>query len=99
MYAVFRETSYLPGTKIEDTTAFIEFQDKHAKQAGYKGTVVTDAGEGHYLTVTLWEDEKAMNDARKELGPLVEKLLSPIMTSQAKLIGAGIVVINDIKEL
>ena len=32
MYAVFRETSYLLGTKIEDTTAFIEFQDKHAKQ-------------------------------------------------------------------
>lgn len=61
--------------------------------------MVTDAGEGHYLTVTLWESEKAMDDARQALGPLVEKLLIPIMTSQAKLIGAGIVVINDIKEV
>ncbi len=58
MYAVFRETMYAPDKKIEEIKAFKEFQDEHAKQPGYIGTVVTNVGEGRYLTVTLWENKK-----------------------------------------
>ncbi len=95
MYAVFRETTYTPDTKIEETEAFKEFQDQHAKQRGYLGTVVTNVGEGRYLTVTLWESKKDMDDAREALASVVEGLLTPIMTSPAKLLGTGPVVVND----
>jgi len=96
MYAVFRETSYAADQKIEETEAFKAFQDKHAKQSGYLGTVVTNVGEGRYLTVTLWQSKKNMDDAREVLVPVVEDLLNPIMTAPTKLLGTGPVVVNDI---
>jgi hypothetical protein len=99
MYAVFRETTYTPDEKMEETEAFKAFQDKHAQQSGYLGTVVTNVGEGHYLTVTLWQSKKNMDDAREALTPVVEDLLNPIMTAPAKLLGTGPVVVNDIIEL
>ena len=98
MYAVFRETFYPPATKIEEVDAFKEFQDKHARQPGYIGTVVTHAGEGRYLTITLWQTKENMDNAREALGPVVEKYLNPIMTPPAKLLGTGKVVVNDLIE-
>ena len=96
MYAVFRETRYAPDTKIEQTEAFKEFQDRHAKQPGYIGTLVSNVGESRYLSVTLWETEKDMNNAREALAPVVADLLGPVMTAPAKLLGTGPVVVNDI---
>ena len=96
MYAVFRETTYAPDEKIEETEAFKAFQHKHAQQPGYLGTVVTNVGEGRYLTVTLWQSKKNMDDSREALTPVVDDLLNPIMTAPAKLLGTGPVVVNDI---
>lgn len=99
MYAVFRETNYPPDLKIQETSAFQKFQEKHSEQSGYIGTMVTNIGDGRHLTVTLWETQKNMDDARMELGPVVEELLNPLMTSPAKLLGTGIVVANDINKI
>jgi len=96
MYAVFRETTYATDEKIEETEAFKTFQDKHAKQPGYLGTVVTNVGEGRYLTVTLWQSKKNMDDARDALAPIVDDLLNPFMTAPSKLLGTGPIVVNDI---
>lgn len=57
MYAVFRESTYAPGRPIQEAPQFREFQAAHAKQPGYKGTIVTDVGAGRYLTMTLWEPQ------------------------------------------
>lgn len=98
MYAVSRETYYPPEIKIQETKAFTAFQNKHAEQPGYVGTIVTKLEEGRYLTVTLWETEEQMNNARKALGQVVEELLTPLMTSPAILLGTGPVVVNDLNE-
>lgn len=99
MYAVFRETNYPLEIKLQETKEFKEFQDKHAKQPGYVGTIVTNVDEGRYLSITLWETKEDMDNARKALGQVVLELLNPIMTSPAKLLGTGPVVVSDLNEL
>ena len=95
MYAVFRESTYAPGRPIQEASEFREFQTAHAKQSGYMGTIVTDVGAGRYLTVTLWETAADMDAARKALGPVVGRLLEPLMTVDSQLLGTGQVVVND----
>jgi heme-degrading monooxygenase HmoA len=96
MHAVFREAIYPKGKPIHETREFQEFQKIHAERPGYVGTVVTDAGDGRYLTVTLWKSAEDMNAAREALGPAVQRLLNPMMVSASKLIGTGKVVLNDV---
>lgn len=96
MYAVFRETTYPADLAIPDSPEFQEFQAAHAERPGYKGTVVTDIGDGRYLTVTLWETAGDMHAAREALGPVVQRLLDPIMSEPSRLLGTGRVVVNDI---
>lgn len=96
MYAVFRETRYPPGQEVVSTPAYQEFNTAHAKQRGYVGTVVADAGEGRLLTVTLWATAEDMAAARNALGPVVGRLLDPMMTEPAVLIGTGPVIVNDL---
>lgn len=98
MYAVFRETSYPPGIPIQESREFREFQQAHASRPGYVGTVVTDVGGGRYLTVTLWETEEDMHSAREAIGPVVERLLNPLMTAPSKLLGTGRVAVNDLAQ-
>jgi hypothetical protein len=96
MYAVFRETTYPPDKPLHLQREFKEFQDAHARRPGYRGTIVTDVGNGRYLTVTLWESEADMNAAREALGPVVGRLLNPMMTTPAVLLGTGRVVVDDL---
>lgn len=98
MHAVFRETRYDPNKPIQESPEFEEFQKVHADQDGYKGTVVTDVGDGRYLTLTLWETAEDMHAARKALGPVVKRLLNPLLTSPATLLGTGKVVEYDMDQ-
>jgi hypothetical protein len=96
MHAVFRETTYPPGERFFESAAFREFQEAHATREGYVGTVVTDVGGGRFVTLTLWRTAETMDAAREALGPLVERLLGPSMTSPPVLLGTGPVVVNDL---
>ena len=96
MYAVFRETSYAPDKPIYESQEFQKFQEAHAGRPGYKGTVVADVSSGRFLTLTLWETAEDMDSAREALGPVVQRLLEPLMTSPSKLLGTGPVVVNDL---
>ena len=96
MHAVFRETTYAPDKPIHLSREFQEFQQAHARRPGYCGTVVADAGNGRFLTLTLWDTAEAMHSAREALGPVVERLLEPLMTSPSVLLGTGQVVVNDL---
>jgi hypothetical protein len=99
MYAVFRETNYPPAKPIYETSEFREFQSEHARRRGYRGTVVAEIGPGRFLSVTLWEMADDMAAARVALGPIVERLLDPLMSSPSVLLGTGPVVVNDLAEV
>ncbi len=99
MYAVVRETYYAPEKPIYETQEFQEFQQEHANLNGYQGTVVVDLGAGRILTVTLWRTAEDMIAGREAMGPVVERTLNPLMTSPAKLLGTGSVVVNDLVQI
>lgn len=96
MYAVFRENTYPTDIRIERDRGFVEFQKKHADQPGYLGNMVVEAGDGRYLSITLWTSEADMKAARQALGPVVSKLLDPLMAAPSKLLGTGRVIVNDV---
>lgn len=96
MFAVFRESNYAPGVSLDASPEFQAFQKAHAGLAGYVGTVVTEVGGGRFLTMTLWETERAMLDARTAIAPVVDRFIAPMMTSPAVLLGTGRVVVNDL---
>jgi hypothetical protein len=95
MHAVVRETRYPRDMPIEQTPEFKEFQEIHARRPGYRGTVVVNAGDGRFLTVTLWDTADSMAAARMALEPVVERLLNPLMTAPSQLLGTGRVVVDD----
>jgi hypothetical protein len=96
MHAVVRETSYPPEMPLDETPEFREFQREHASLSGYLGTVVVDVGGGRFLTLTLWQTAEDLTAARETMAPVVERTLDPLMTSPAKLLGTGPVVVNDL---
>lgn len=96
MYAVFRSTHYASGGDVVATPAYQQFNDAHAAQPGYRGTIVADVGDGQLLTVTLWDSAEAMKAAREAIGPVVGKALGPMLTAPAVLLGTGRVVVNDL---
>ena len=96
MYAVFSENIYPTNLNLTENPRFQEFQQAHADRSGYKGTVIADMGEGRYLSITLWETEENMHAARVSLGPVVQRLLDPLMTMPSRLLGTGRVVANDL---
>jgi hypothetical protein len=97
LFAVFRETTYDSDKPMYESEQFGSFQQAHAARSGYKGTIVADTGNGRFLTVTLWETAEDMDSARVALGPIVQRLLDPMMTTPAKLLGTGRVVVNDLE--
>jgi hypothetical protein len=96
MYAVIRETSYTSDHPIYQTEQFREFQDEHSRLHGYQGTIVVEIDPGRFITLTLWQTSQDMTAARGVMGPVVERLLNPLMISPAKLLGTGAVVVNDV---
>lgn len=98
MYAVFRETTYAADRSLADSPEFEGFQRAHAERQGYRGTVVAEVGGGRFLTLTLWETVEDMDAARRALGPVVQRVLAPLMTAPSSLLGTGRVVVNDLTE-
>lgn len=99
MYAVVRETSYAPDKPIYESQEFQQFQQEHSGLRGYQGTIVVEVGAGRFITLTLWQNSEDMTSAREAMGPVVKRLLNPLMTSPTKLLGTGAVVVNDIAQL
>ena len=95
MYAIMRENFFAVDSALEQTAQFQEFQKAHANIKGYLGSIVIDAGEGRYESITLWASDSAMNAAREALGPVVGRLLEPLMTRPSQVIGAGRVAFQD----
>jgi hypothetical protein len=96
MYAVVRESTYLEDRPLAERPEFTAFQDAHASQPGYRGTLVTHLGGGRHITVTLWDTAEHMSAARDAIGPTVKALIGPLMAQPTRLLGTGEVAYTDI---
>ena len=96
MYAIIRETTYDPAKLSQSQDHLAEFQAAHARQPGYQGTIVVDAGNGRQLAVNLWESEEHAAAALPAMVPVVQRLLEPMLAGPSQLLGAGPVVVADL---
>lgn len=96
MYAIVRANTYDPARLAQGRDQLAEFQELHARQPGYRGTLVVDAGDGRWLAVNLWETQEDANAALPALIPVVQRLLEPMMAAPSELIGTGPVVLTDL---
>jgi len=96
MYAIVRDNPYDPTKLAQGHEQLEEFQALHARQPGYRGTIVVDAGNGHWLTINLWETQEHATAALPALVPEVQRLLEPLMAGPSQVIGAGHIVLTDL---
>ncbi|HUZ00279.1 MAG TPA: hypothetical protein VMU89_08005 [Thermomicrobiaceae bacterium] len=96
MYAIVRENTYDSTGLAQGQEQLTAFQELHARQAGYRGTLVVDAGDGRWLAVNLWETEEHARAALPGLVPEVQRLLEPMMAGPSRLIGTGRVALTDL---
>ena len=92
MHAILREATYATDTPVHESREFKEFQALHARQPGYVGSYVIDAGDGRLFTVTLWESPTHAAAARAVLEPVVRRVLHPLMSAPSRLLATGPVV-------
>ncbi len=96
MYAIVRDNLYDSAKLAQGSDQLAEFQALHARQPGYRGTIVIDAGNDRSLVVNLWETAEHAEAARQALLPDVQRLLEPLMARPSQLIGTGPVVLADL---
>ena len=89
MYAVVRINQLDPDRVRDAHHELDEFDQTHAAQPGYRGTLNVDLGGNRRLVVNLWENEQQAADARAALTPTVARLLNPVLTQPSQLLGAG----------
>ena len=96
MFAVVREATYDAKKKAGASKQVEEFARFRAKQPGYRGTVTVEAGGGRTLTVALWESKAQHEAASAKITPEAERLMGPLWTTPARVIGSGEVSHNDL---
>ena len=73
-----------------------EFDRIHAEQRGFVGNVTVDLGAGRRFVLNLWESAADQQAGLQALGPLVERLVNPLLAEPSELIGDGDVIGFDI---
>jgi hypothetical protein len=98
MYAVVRDNPFDATKLAQGRKQLDEFQALHARQPGFRGSLVVDLGNGHLLAVNLWETKEHAAAALPAMIPAVQRLIEPMLAAPSKLIGEGPVVQNDLSE-
>lgn len=92
MYAVLRLNSFDPAQLADSEEKLQQFDEVHASQPGYLGSVAVDLGEGRRFALNLWESQEHSAAALLVLRPEVGRLLGPLMANPSEFIGAGTVI-------
>ncbi len=96
MYAVVRALHYDPTKLASASRQLEEFQQLHASQPGYIGSLSVEAGQGRHVVINLWQTEAQAFAGREALEPAVRRLIEPLLAAPAELLGAGPVVDSDL---
>ena len=96
VYAVVRRTAFDPDRLAAGGAALAEFDEQHAAQPGFLGTLVVEERDGRRLVVNLWRSEEDATAALAVLRLQVGRLLEPLMSEPSELIGSGTVIATDL---
>jgi hypothetical protein len=97
MYAIVRENVFDVPALARGQAQLDEFQRLHASQRGYVGTVTVELEPGHWISINLWQSSEDAAAALPVMGPAVQRLLEPMMAAPSRMLGAGPVVLTDMR--
>ena len=89
MFAVVREATYDAKKRASGGKQLEEFARLRDQQAGYRGTVTVEAGDGRTLSLALWESKEQQEAASAKLAPEAERLMGPLWITSARVLGSG----------
>ena len=89
MYAILRKANYDTARLAGAAKELEEFQEIHASQPGFRGTMEIDAGAGERFILNLWESEEYAAAALPRMIPVAQRLLEPLMTGRSQLLAEG----------
>jgi heme-degrading monooxygenase HmoA len=89
MYAIVRKNTYDPGKLADAPQQLAKFDAEHARQPGFRGTISIDVGDSQVVVVNLWESREAAKAGQKQMRPVAEELIQPLLTGESTLVGEG----------
>lgn len=92
MHAVVRVNEWDAAKLAAGQEDVAEFERIHAEQPGFLGSLVVDLGDNRHATVNLWQSEEHANTALPVVGPVVGRLLAPLMAAESQFLGTGPVI-------
>ena len=98
MYAILRKNTYDSTKLAKERERLEQFQELHAVQPGFRGTIEIDAGDGRRFVLNLWDSEESASAALPGMVPVVKRLLEPMMSAPSELLGQGPVVLASLME-
>jgi hypothetical protein len=96
MYAVVRLNSFEANKLAGSADSLKQFDQAHAAQPGYVGSLVVDLQDGRRLVLNLWDSEAHSAAALSVLGPEAARVLNPLMSKASEVIATGRVISTDL---
>ncbi len=95
MYAIVRMNTYDLGKLARGQEQLREFNRRHARQPGFRGSLSVDIGEGRSIVVNLWDDRQSAEAALPAMVPVVQQFIEPLLAGPSELIGSGPATLTD----
>jgi hypothetical protein len=92
VYAIVRKSTYDPVKLDRGRKEMAKFDELHARQPGFRGTITIDVGQNTKVLINVWDSREAAKAGLTQIGPLVEHLVQPLLAADSVLIGEGDVV-------
>ena len=96
MYAVARLNTYDPDKLAAAGESLQRFDQLHAAQPGFLGSLAVDLEDGRRLLLNLWESREHSAAGLSVLGPEVHRVLNPLKLGPSQLLGTGPVLSADL---
>jgi hypothetical protein len=97
MYAVVRKLTYDQARLAAGQQQLTEFNAIHEQQPGFRGSLVIQAADGSTVALNLWDSERDAMAGLEVLRPAVQRLLEPLLSEPAVLVGVGPVLDNSLR--
>jgi hypothetical protein len=92
VYAIVRKNIYDPAKLDRGREQLAKFDELHAQQPGFRGTITIDVGNNSKVLINLWDSREAARAGLTQMRPVAENLLQPLLATESALIGEGNVV-------
>jgi hypothetical protein len=89
MYAIVRKNRYDPAKFDAAGDQLARFDEIHAQQHGFVGTLTIDVGQDSRVVINLWDSQASARAGLEKMRPVANELVTPLLAAESILIGEG----------